>query len=158
MQQAISQFSLPWSNTGSDVSTGIAHIISGLWQCCTLRSSCLVEFFCTLWFSPSKWYRKLFKGNSNGQVVPVYATKAYVGLEVQLQAVLNSTLDRCKLSVSRPVRFTPDERAACTELIEVGWASEPVWISGRKENTSPYWESNHDSSAIHYANLVPARG
>jgi hypothetical protein len=31
---------------------------------------------------------------------------------------------------------------------EVGWTSEPVWTIWRKENSSPYWDSNSDPSVV----------
>jgi hypothetical protein len=49
-----------------------------------------------------------------------YATKTYVGMEVQIQVFLSLALHGSELSVSRPGRFTPGERVICTHWIG-GW-------------------------------------
>jgi hypothetical protein len=49
-----------------------------------------------------------------------HAAKKYGGVEARIYAFFASTLDGGECSVSRPVRFTPRERASGTHWI-AGW-------------------------------------
>lgn len=46
---------------------------------------------------------------SEGKIIPVYALKAYWGVEVWLHSFLISMLDGYELSASLPCRFNPEE-------------------------------------------------
>jgi hypothetical protein len=66
--------------------------------------------------------------------------EAYGGVGVQIHIFLTSALVEGEWSVSRPGRFPPGE--------EVGWTSEPVWTTLRRENSWPYHDLNSDTSVV----------
>ena len=52
---------------------------------------------------------------SKGEVIPVYAVKVYVALEVYLYSFLTSVLGGAECSALLPVRFIPEERVSSTQ-------------------------------------------
>jgi len=67
--------------------------------------------------------------------IKCHAMKMYGGVEVQLQAFLNSALDGGEWSASCPGHFTPGKHTLIHTVQEARWAPEPVWIWLQREKS-----------------------
>jgi hypothetical protein len=83
----------------------------------------------------------------NYSFVPVHVMKVYGEVKVQLGTFLNSVLNLCKISASRPDRFNSLERAPCTHCTG-RWVDRRPDVWKRKQHDCLSRESNHNSSVV----------
>jgi hypothetical protein len=76
--------------------------------------------------------------------------KTYGGVEIYLHAFLNSALDGCEMSASRPDSFNPGVGFPATHLVGGwGWAPVPVWTLWWREKHPCLRRESNPGRAVH---------